>query len=36
MGLRDIGIADIVRRNAQQFGERVAFTVEGRSVSHRD
>jgi acyl-CoA synthetase (AMP-forming)/AMP-acid ligase II len=36
MGLRDIGIADIVRRNAQQFGERAAFTVEGRSVSHRD
>jgi acyl-CoA synthetase (AMP-forming)/AMP-acid ligase II len=36
MGLRDIGIADIIRRNAQQFAERPAIIVEGRGVSHRD
>jgi acyl-CoA synthetase (AMP-forming)/AMP-acid ligase II len=36
MGLRDIGIADIIRRNAQQFGERPAIVFEGRRVSHRD
>jgi acyl-CoA synthetase (AMP-forming)/AMP-acid ligase II len=36
MELRDIGIADIIRRNAQQFAERTAFVVEGRRVSHRD
>jgi acyl-CoA synthetase (AMP-forming)/AMP-acid ligase II len=36
MGLRDIGIADIIRRNAQQFAERPAFMFEGRRVSHRD
>jgi acyl-CoA synthetase (AMP-forming)/AMP-acid ligase II len=45
MGLRDIGIADIIQRNAQQFGERPAFTyvhwpvIDGakeQEVSHRD
>lgn len=36
MGLRDIGIADIIRRNARHFAEHTAFSFEDRLVSHRD
>ena len=46
MGLRDIGIADIIRRNAQLFAERLAFIFApgnagpgndaAQQVNHRD
>jgi len=34
MGLRDLGLADVIRRNAQHFGERPAFIFDDRRVSH--
>jgi acyl-CoA synthetase (AMP-forming)/AMP-acid ligase II len=36
MGLRDIGIADIIRRNAQQVAERTAFVFVPAHFSHSD
>jgi acyl-CoA synthetase (AMP-forming)/AMP-acid ligase II len=36
MGLRDLGIADIIRRNAQHFAERTAFVFDDRRINHRE
>jgi len=36
MGLRDYTLADVVDSNARLHGERCAFSVGGRSLSHRE
>jgi acyl-CoA synthetase (AMP-forming)/AMP-acid ligase II len=36
MGLRDLTIADVIRRNARLFGDRVAFIFPDRRISHRE
>jgi acyl-CoA synthetase (AMP-forming)/AMP-acid ligase II len=36
MGLRDYTLADVIARNSQVHGDRLAFVADGQRVSHRD
>jgi len=36
MGLRDFTLSDVIERNAQLHGDRLAFVADGERVSHRD
>jgi acyl-CoA synthetase (AMP-forming)/AMP-acid ligase II len=36
MGLRDFTLFDVIERNAQLHGDRLAFVADGRRISHRE
>ncbi len=36
MGLRDFTLSDVIDRNAQLHGDRLAFVADGQRVSHRE
>ena len=36
MGLRDFTLFDVIERNAQLHGERLAFVADGERISHRE
>jgi len=36
MGLRDFTLFDVIERNAQLYGDRLAFVADGQRVSHRE
>lgn len=36
MGLRDFTLSDVIERNAQLHGERLAFIADGERISHRE
>jgi len=36
MGLRDFTLFDVIERNAQLHGERLAFVADGQRISHRE
>ena len=36
MGLRDFTLSDVIDRNAQLHGDRLAFVADGHRVSHRE
>jgi acyl-CoA synthetase (AMP-forming)/AMP-acid ligase II len=36
MGLRDFTLADVIARNSQLHGERLAFVADGQRISHRE
>ncbi len=36
MGLRDFTLSDVIERNAQLYGDRLAFVADGQRISHRE
>lgn len=36
MGVRDFTLSDVIERNAQLYGERLAFVADGQRISHRE
>ena len=34
MGLRDFTLSDVIQRNAQLHGDRLAFVADGQRISH--
>jgi acyl-CoA synthetase (AMP-forming)/AMP-acid ligase II len=36
MGLRDFTLSDVIERNAQLHGDRLAFVADGQRISHRE
>ncbi|MCL4744507.1 MAG: AMP-binding protein [Burkholderiaceae bacterium] len=36
MGLRDFTLFDVIERNAQLYGDRIAFVADGLRISHRE
>lgn len=36
MGLRDFTLSDVIDRNAEVHGERLAFVADGQRISHRE